>query len=97
MSVRELRSRVDFREFLEWEIYERVEPFQCDRVDYAGALLAAILANVNRDPEKRKQPYQVTDFLPPWQLDRDDGEPERMSAEETVAAVKALHAALGGS
>lgn len=47
---------------LEWEAYYELEPFggQWQQT----ALLASLIANANRDPEKRPEPFTVEDFLP---------------------------------
>ena len=34
-----------------------------ERLDYRSAQIVCILANINRDPSKRKEPFDVTDFM----------------------------------
>lgn len=52
------------REFVEWMAYYRLEPFGPD-VDHAMiAQETAILATVNRDPKKHRNPYTTEDFMP---------------------------------
>lgn len=36
---------------------------QRDRI-YPAALICSVLANVNRDPESRREPWQPADFMP---------------------------------
>ena len=52
------------REFIEWLAYARLEPFEPEADDYRMAQLMALIANVNRDPKRRKTPWTPNDFLP---------------------------------
>jgi hypothetical protein len=44
--------------------YARLEPFGSETDDHRLAQLLALIANVNRDPKKRKTPWTPEDFLP---------------------------------
>ena len=45
-----------------------VSPVSSDyRLEYALAGVVQMIANTNRDPKKRKQPYVIGDFLPDWE------------------------------
>jgi hypothetical protein len=46
--------------------YWQLEPTAETRIDVGFAQLSALLANINRDPKKRAQPYEAKDFLPQW-------------------------------
>ena len=50
-------------EFSEWQVYASSEPFGEVRDDYRAALIACVIANANRDPEKQSEPFEVKDFL----------------------------------
>ena len=52
------------REFTEWLAYYRLEPFGPEADDARMAHLMALIANVNRDPKRRKTPWTPGDFLP---------------------------------
>ena len=52
------------REFTEWLAYARLEPFGSEADDHRMAQLLALIANVNRDPARRRRPYAPADFLP---------------------------------
>jgi hypothetical protein len=54
---------VSSREFTEWLAYARLEPFGSEADDHRMAQLLALIANVNRDPRRRKRPYRPEDFL----------------------------------
>lgn len=51
------------RQFAEWLEYERLEPFGDRRADYRAALIAMMLANINRDTKRRPTPWKLEDFL----------------------------------
>jgi hypothetical protein len=44
--------------------YARLEPFGSGADDQRLAQLLALIANVNRDPKRRKTPWSPGDFLP---------------------------------
>ncbi len=44
--------------------YARLEPFGSEADDHRLAQLLALIANVNRDPKRRKTPWTPEDFLP---------------------------------
>jgi hypothetical protein len=55
-------------EFAEWRAYQRlVGPLAGpSRDDWRSALVASLIANVNRDQKKRRKPYSPEDFIPDW-------------------------------
>jgi hypothetical protein len=55
---------VSSREYIEWLAYARLEPFGAEADDHRMAQLMALIANVNRDPKRRKTPWTPHDFLP---------------------------------
>lgn len=56
-------KEMSFAEFRDWQLFAELEPFGEERSDIRTASIVSTLANVNRDPKKRRQPYQMTDFL----------------------------------
>lgn len=64
MTVRELLARIDSRELTEWMAYYEVEPWGSEIDDHRFGTVASTIANVNRDPKKRSQPYKPNDFFP---------------------------------
>lgn len=52
---------MDSQEFCDWLAYDRVDPFGESRADLRTALLASIIANVNRG--KNQPPFKIEDFL----------------------------------
>ncbi|MBA3730441.1 MAG: DUF4035 domain-containing protein [Sphingomonas sp.] len=88
LTVDELGARMSAREFVAWQVFAAREPFGEARGDLQAAHIASVIANVNRDPKSRPQPFTARDFL----LDFDamwDGE----SADEPTAEEQADNAA----
>lgn len=72
MTVAELKERMSYAEFVDWQAYYLIEPFGGVRDDLHAALVVAMLANVNRDPKKHKAAYKVSEFMPDWWKDKAD-------------------------
>jgi len=62
MPVRELQQRMTSAEFSEWQVFLTLEPGHLPIVQVAR--LAALLANIHRDPKQRASAYRVEDFFP---------------------------------
>ena len=63
-----------------------------ERRDYRAGMIASTIANANRDPKKRRKPYEARDFMPARVRPR----PKPMTPQATVDFVAKLNAALGG-
>jgi hypothetical protein len=64
MTVRELLARIDSRELSEWMAYFSLEPWGTEVEDWRAGMIAGTIANVNRDPKKRRRPFEPKDFMP---------------------------------
>lgn len=64
MSVKRAHREIDSDEFAEWMAFSKVEPFGAEAEDRRFAVLATILANVNRDPKSKPEPFTEADFFP---------------------------------
>lgn len=54
-------------EYNRWKAYERLNgPLSARRDDILAGLLMNLIANVNRDPNKKS--YDVDEFIPRWDL-----------------------------
>lgn len=53
-------------------------------------MLCATLANLHRDPKKRRRPYTPDEFMPKW------APKDPQTPEEQAAKLRSLTAALGG-
>lgn len=56
------------------------------RGDIQAAVIAATIANVNRDPDKRPQPFTPSDFLLNWSGAVKWQDPDEMEAVARAAA-----------
>jgi hypothetical protein len=50
------------RQFTEWMAYYNVEPFGDEWT--RTALIASLIANANRDPDVRAEPFMPEEFIP---------------------------------
>lgn len=80
------------REFAEWVAYYGLEPFGEERADLRMAVVASLIANANRDPKKRKRPFEPRDFMPQFGQETPEPSPEMM-----LEKVKLLNAMFGGT
>jgi hypothetical protein len=62
MTVAEMLDRMSARELDEWMAYAAIEPFG-DEWRQTG-MVAAVVANGNRDARKQPQPFAPEDFIP---------------------------------
>lgn len=76
-------GQITWKEFKEWITFESLEPFSEERQDTRFAMLAMILANSNRDPKTKPDPYEIQDFLLPFgDLPKTIANPRPQSWEE---------------
>ena len=59
-------SKEEFLQADGWELKAYQEAFEAEeeKRDRRFAMIAMILANVNRDSKKKKKPYEISDFMP---------------------------------
>ena len=57
-------AEIDAHEFAEWMAYAYLEPFGPEREDARAGEVAAVIANVNRDPKSNPEPWTPADFFP---------------------------------
>jgi superfamily I DNA/RNA helicase len=91
-DVDALLERIPSRLLSEWMAYYSIEPFGEARTNYLLAILASLLANMQRDPKKRREPFEPQDFLP--ELNSTDEEEPHQTWEQQKAL---LHALLPGT
>jgi len=75
------------KQFMEWEYYAQLEPFNELRQDYRVASILQMLANVNRGPNDK--PYSLADFL----LNFGEQEPksnQTQSRDQQISVIKAI-------
>lgn len=49
---------------MEWQEFFAEQPFGDERADLRAGIIAAVIANVNRDPDRKKLPFTPLDFMP---------------------------------
>lgn len=112
IPVGELQRRVTSREFAEYWAYDGLEPFGPKREDLRSGIVAATVANANRDRKKHPRPFEPATFMPrfvaPTDTDEDDDDeapgleleaPDGPTAdqEDLAARISALFFAMGGT
>lgn len=92
--MRELLSRIDSDELTSWQLYAELEPFGEERADLRAGIIAAVIANANRDQKKRREPFTPRDFMPCLNAEtrREPSNAERL--RKLAAALGARPAAL---
>lgn len=76
-------------EFYESYFCDQIEPFGDRRLDLLFGMLSVLIANVNRDPKTKPQPYKPDDFMIQW-----DPKPEvRQTEKQIFAFMKFIQAA----
>lgn len=64
MLLSDMLEAMTSRELAEYIAYNRISPYDDSRGDLQAAIVASTVANVNRNPKKRPQPYKPIDFMP---------------------------------
>lgn len=96
MSVRRAQSEIDSAEFSEWLAYYSLEPFGEMMADMRHGIAVAVLANVNRDPEKRPEPYEPENFIY-WHPERRERRASEILLDDPEAQSRLIKNALFGA
>jgi hypothetical protein len=80
LDVDGVLSELSTRQLAEWQAYYQLEPFGGEW--HRTALLASLVANANRDAEKKPEPFKVDDFLP-VRTEMTTDETEKRTTDET--------------
>lgn len=88
-------SRISSRELTEWQAYNQFDPLDHqERADWRAAMLAALLAEINRNKKKRRKPYTAQDFMPEYKPTRSGN--GQQTPNQMLALVEIWNAAFGG-
>lgn len=94
---------ISSKELSEWALYSELEPFGEKREDLRFAMLMMLIAEINRNPKKRKKPYKISDFLPDFSgnfekriFEDDEGAEENPGWKFLLDKVVAINKRLGG-
>lgn len=75
------------RQLNEWMVYDSIEPFGEYRAELRHGQAMAMMANLNRDSDKRPEPFTARDFMN--FLDPVGESPEREYTDEELDAYAA--------
>lgn len=92
----QLQAEMTSAEFNEWMAYYELEPFGELIADMRFGESAALLANINRDREKRSDPYRAEDFVHWRDADQTAAEDEPILLDDPVAQSNLIRAAMFG-
>lgn len=95
--MQELLARISSQELSEWMAFYSLEPWGTEVDDLRAGIIASTIANVNRDPKKRRKPYKAQDFMPVWGGRGGGHEKRQQTAEEQKRIIQMWNALLGGS
>lgn len=82
MPVAEMLSRISSHELSEWIAYAQVAPFGEERADLRAGIIASTVANANRDPKKRRKPFEPREFMPSFDFGQSSPSAQEKSPQE---------------
>lgn len=83
-------------EFTEWLAYYELEPFGELVADQRHGVATSVLANVNRNHEKRPEPYEAADFIHWRSTGKQAPDDEPVLLDDPVAQSNLIRAAMFG-
>lgn len=83
-------------EFTEWQAFYELEPFGDLVADQRHGVAASLLANVNRDPKARPEPYIPEDFIHWRNTGREEKDEEPILLNDPVAQSNLIRAQMFG-
>lgn len=78
-------------ELTEWEAFWQLEPFGSWFNEYRSALVASVIAEVNRNKKKRGKPFSPSEFMNEW---GDKDEPKVTTAASMFSFIQGVQARL---
>ena len=87
---------MDSAEFTYWLAFYQIEPFGDLVADERHGSAAALLANVNRDPKTRPEPFKPEDFIHWRATGQEVEEAEPTLLDDPVAQSNLIRAAMFG-
>lgn len=74
-------------EFLSWVAYYQIEPWGSELANLNAGIIASTIANCNRDPKRRREPWIARNFMLPSPFAEPKEErSEFMEPEEILSA-----------
>lgn len=65
----------------EWMAYEKLEPWGESRADLRAGIIASTFANIFRNKEKQRKPYNITDFMPSFEPEDEQDQVAKLLAK----------------
>lgn len=93
-DVKRMLRGMSARELKEWWLYAQLDPFDDLRADYRAASIAAVIANVNRDPKTRPEPYTYDDMRIKYETGEGETKPKTGLAPWELQKNAFIHMAL---
>ena len=76
--------------------FYRLEPWGADAEDWRAGMIAATIANANRDPKRRRKPYEPQDFMPRRDAPKAAAQSWEDQAQILAMWAKVMEATYGG-
>lgn len=70
--------------------YDQLDPFGERRADLRMAVLASLIANANRDPDKKREPFSPADFMLRFEAEPQPQPEQRQTWQQQKAIMQAL-------
>lgn len=82
-TVEELLETLSARELAEWADFYALEPWGSDARFLGSGIVAATIANANRDSKRKQEPFTPMDFMPDF-----GGERKRAKAKQKAKSFR---------
>jgi hypothetical protein len=84
-TVAHLEENLSAKEYGEWVEFFNLEPFGWEAQCYSSGIVAATIANVNRDAKKKPKPFEAIDFVPGAKRTTKKIDPKALKAQLQLA------------
>ena len=91
----EMKSRMSAREYNGWMAQYEISPFGPEAEEMRLARLMALLANINRDKNERKDPFTADDFILESMKQSTGKDEEERTEEDEIALAKKIASVFG--
>lgn len=88
-------EEMTWEQFQEWVTFSSLSPFTADREEYRFAAITQMIANMNRDTKKRRDPYSIDMFVLRFG-DMPEGPKKKQAPEEQMRIARQYFLMFGG-
>lgn len=97
VDVDRMLAEITSRQLTEWKAFYRLEKFGPLVEESRTAKLLALLANINRNTERKPSPYTTEDFMPTYEQDVIERKTKKaLSPQKLQDKIRQAMRALGG-